>query len=127
MTTDIKDWAKYPNFSASEFVCKHTGQHGMKARFLDELQSIRTAYGKPMRITSGYRSPEHPIEAAKDSPGMHSSGMACDIAVGPGMDVHRLVEIAIRHGMTGIGISQRSGQPRFVHLDMGERIALWSY
>ena len=127
MTTDIKDWAEYPNFSASEFVCKHTGEHGMKAKFMDELQGIRNAFGKPMHITSGYRHPSHPIEASKDQPGTHASGMACDVSVGPGIDVHRLVEIAIRHGMTGIGISQKAGAPRFVHLDMAERIALWSY
>ena len=127
MTTDIKDWADYPNFSASEFVCQHTGEHGMKAKFLDELQAIRDAFGKPMRITSGYRHPSHPIEAAKEKPGTHASGVACDVAVGPGADVHRLVEIAIRHGMTGIGISQKSGSPRFVHLDMCDRVAIWSY
>ena len=127
MTTDIKDWAKYPNFAAHEFACQETGEHGMKAKFLDELQAIRSAYGKPMGINSGYRSPRHSIESAKATPGMHASGVACDISVGPGMDVHRLVEIAIRHGMTGIGISQRAGRPRFVHLDMGERIACWSY
>ena len=29
------------------------------------LQDLREAYGKPMRITSGYRCPDHPIEAGK--------------------------------------------------------------
>jgi zinc D-Ala-D-Ala carboxypeptidase len=123
----VTDWTKYPNFSSHEFACKETGECAMHSSFMDKLQSLRKAYGKPMRITSGYRSPRHSIEVAKPTPGAHAEGRACDIAVGPGMDVHRLVELAIRDGFTGIGISQRSGQPRFVHLDTLERIAMWSY
>ena len=60
----IDDWDRYPNFSRIEFACSHTGECDMDAEFMDALQELRNQFG-PMRITSGYRSPEHPIEKRK--------------------------------------------------------------
>lgn len=124
------DWSRWPNFSPEEFRCKHTGKLHMHAGFMDRLQKLRTAYGKPMRITSGYRAPEHPIEAAKAKPGTHASGRACDIGV-QGADAVELVRIALQLGFTGIGVQQK-GTGRFIHLDdlpPGEwpRPTIWSY
>jgi zinc D-Ala-D-Ala carboxypeptidase len=121
------NWADYEHFSKAEFDCKETGENEMKAAFMDKLQALRYEYGKPMRITSGYRSPRHSIEARKSAPGAHASGQACDIGVGPGDDVYELVALAVRFGFTGIGISQKAGLPRFVHLDTLPRRAIWSY
>lgn len=121
------DWTRYPNFTRREMACQHTGADGMTPEFMNALQKLRTAYGRPMRITSGYRAPTHPIEARKASPGAHASGQAVDVGIGPGEDVYTLVSLAIAHGFTGIGISQRAGQPRFVHLDTLPRRAVWSY
>ena len=59
------DWNQFPNFSASEFRCQHTGTDGMDEDFVRCLQQLRTMYGKGMVISSGYRSAEHPIEARK--------------------------------------------------------------
>ena len=121
------DWKNYPNFSDQEFRCQHTGKRGISEKLVRRLQLVRNEYGKPMVVTSGYRDPKHPIERVKKVPGAHSSGLAADIRVGPGEDVHRLVELAMKHGFTGIGISQRDGQPRFVHLDLLDRKAVWGY
>ena len=120
-------WSNYKHFSKSEFDCSQTGENEMKPAFMDRLQSLRFEWGKPMIITSGYRSPQHSIEAVKAKPGSHASGRACDIRVGPGEDVYELVRLAYRHGFTGIGISQKEGLPRFVHLDTLDRQAVWSY
>jgi zinc D-Ala-D-Ala carboxypeptidase len=119
----VSDWSKYPNFSASEFRCKETGEIEMQANFLEKLQTLRYIYGRPMRITSGYRSPRHGIEAAKQSPGYHSRGMAADIAV-TGRDAHDLVFIAMRNGFNGIGIAKT-----FVHLDTRphDQRTIWTY
>lgn len=122
------DWSKYPNFEPQEFACLHTGEVEMTPGFMDKLQALRTEYGKPMRVTSGYRSPEHPIEAAKDKPGSHASGCAVDISVNS-IDAYTLVKLAIKHGFTGIGISQKQGS-RFVHLDTLDeypRPNIWTY
>jgi zinc D-Ala-D-Ala carboxypeptidase len=120
------DW-RWASFTREEMRCKHSGKNGMRPETMDRLQNLRTSYGKPMKITSGYRDATHPIEAGKATPGAHASGQAVDIAVGPGEDVYELVRLALFHGFTGIGISQRTGQPRFVHLDDLPRKAVWSY
>jgi zinc D-Ala-D-Ala carboxypeptidase len=122
------DWNKYPNFSAKEFDCSHCGKNEMRADFMERLQALRNAYGKPMRITSGYRCPEHPIEAKKAKPGSHASGCACDVGI-DGPDAHQLLSIALQLGFTGIGVQQK-GSGRFIHLDTltsGLRPTVWSY
>jgi hypothetical protein len=72
-------------FSVDEFDCQETGENEMQESFLLKLDHLREACGFPFTITSGYRSPEHSIERSKaNGPGMHSSGLACDIAVSGG-------------------------------------------
>lgn len=126
------NWSDYPNFSAWEFDCKHTGENGMHPDFMERLQLLRQNYGQPMRITSGYRHPTHPIEASKSGgPGAHSTGRACDISVA-GADALVLTELALWAGFTGVGWMQK-GQSRFIHLDDLEnspgrpRPWCWSY
>lgn len=121
------NWQDYPNFMKAEFDCHETGENEMQARFMDKLQAFRTRWGKPITITSGYRSPRHRLEARKDRPGPHSTGLACDILVQPGAEVHEFLRLAFQFGFTGIGISQKNGLPRFIHLDICERRAVWSY
>ena len=122
------DWSRYQNVSAKEFDCSHCGKNEMQPDFLQKLQALRSVYGKPMRVTSGYRCPEHPIEAKKAKPGAHASGCACDIGI-DGADAHRLLKLAFAAGFTGIGVQQK-GSGRFIHLDTlegGLRPNVWSY
>jgi zinc D-Ala-D-Ala carboxypeptidase len=125
------DWRLYPNFSEAEFRCKHTGKAPMHPEFMRRLQTLRTAYGKPLAITSGYRDATHPIERAKASPGAHASGRACDIGV-QGAEALRVLQLAIDLGFTGIGVQQKGGG-RFIHLDDvpagpgAARPTIWSY
>mgnify|MGYP003145243581 CR=1 FL=1 len=69
------DWSKYPSFTAAEMRCQHTGKDGISERLLAPLQEFRRLWGRPMRVTSGYRHPTHPIEAKKAKPGEHASGL----------------------------------------------------
>lgn len=109
------DWSKYPNFSASEFDCKHTGRNEMRTEFMDRLQALRTEYGRPMKITSGYRHPSHPVEARKGhSNGEHTRGMCADIACTSGSERYELVRLAMAHGFHRIGIAKT-----FLHLGLG--------
>lgn len=128
------NWNDYPNFSKSEFDCKETGRNEMRKRFMDVLQAIRTEYGKPMVISSGYRDPSHSEERKKSNPGAHTYGCAADIKVSGG-DALRLIQLAYKHGIRRVGVSQKSSTPhseRFLHFDMAEQHsfpspALWSY
>lgn len=125
------DWNNYPNFSKREFDCKQTGENAMHPEFMARLQQLRSEFNAPMIISSGYRSPRHSVEARKARPGAHAEGRACDVAV-TGYAALRLVELAIAHGFTGIGINQK-GAGRFIHLDdisgnpRFPRPTIWSY
>lgn len=123
------NWDKYPNFSAAEFACQHCGAQGVQEKLVARLQALRAEYGKPMRITSGYRCPQHPVEARKSAPGAHALGLAADVAA-EGAEAHRILGLAFKHGFAGIGVQQK-GTGRFIHLDVrdGELPGpvVWSY
>jgi zinc D-Ala-D-Ala carboxypeptidase len=128
----ITDWNKYPNFSKREFDCKHTGRNDMQPEFMEALQSLRTEYGKPLVVSSGYRDVTHPAESGKNQPGIHTEGLAVDITI-RGADAYRFLGLAIKHGFTGIGVSQK-GASRYIHLDLAPtnskrypRPTVWSY
>lgn len=121
------NWADYPNFSKAEFDCKHTGHNNMQPEFMAKLQGFRTAYGKPITITSGFRHPRHPIEARKThSKGEHTQGNCCDIACTTGAERFALVKLALEHGFTRIGIAKT-----FLHLGIGggglPQNVIWDY
>ena len=124
------DWRKYPNFTEEEFRCKHTGTCRMRPDFLDILQDIRIAFGKPLVISSGYRAPSHPVELAKPKPGEHSYGVAADITIS-GTDALDLIVIAYGYGIRRIGVAQK-GRAEFIHLGYGDKYlgfppSIWSY
>jgi uncharacterized protein YcbK (DUF882 family) len=95
----------------------------------DKLDVLRELMGIPLPVTSGYRCPDHPIEARKESgPGAHSTGLAVDIGV-QGKDAHRLIALAMMHDCPRIGINQK-GSGRFIHLDWDytkPNPTIWSY
>ena len=126
------DWGRYENFSEAEFRCSCCGKADMDAGFLDKLQAIRTAYGKPMRINSGYRCPDYnDAVSGSGRDGPHTTGRAADIGLS-GADAREIVGMAYRQGMTGIGVKQKGPHnSRFIHLDDLDpphpRPTIWSY
>jgi zinc D-Ala-D-Ala carboxypeptidase len=120
-------WNEYPNFSAAEFNCRHTGQNEMQHEFMVKLQALRTEFGRSMTITSGYRHPTHPIEARKThSNGEHTQGNCCDVACTDGATRYRLIQLALKHGITRIGVAKS-----FLHFGIGGRglpnNVIWDY
>jgi zinc D-Ala-D-Ala carboxypeptidase len=119
-------------FSDKEMQCQHCGALKTDPDFMDALDSLREAYGKPLVVNSGYRCPEHPIEARKARTGAHTTGKAVDLSVDRG-EAYLLLKLAMESGkFTGIGIQQK-GSGRFIHLDtceepeMSPRPTIWSY
>ena len=120
------DWGRYPNFKREEFTCRcGCGRNEMRPEFLERLQALRSVYGKPMAVTSGYRCPQHPKEAAKAQPGMHTTGLAADIGIS-GAEAVTLLRLALEAGFKGIGINQ-TGDGRFLHFDLRAIPSIWSY
>lgn len=122
---------EYKFFTVDELKCQHCGDHKMDDDFMLKIEALRHDLGIPFTVTSAYRCPEHPIEAAKKSPGAHASGRAIDIAC-QGDKAYEILEGALRMGLTGIGVNQK-GASRFIHLDDLEaeegrpRPWVWSY
>ena len=118
-------------FTPEELMCSHCKASGMDQQFMEKIVDLRERLAFPFPVTSGYRCPEHPIEARKSSAGAHSTGMAIDIKVS-GKQAYRLVQAALDTGFTGIGINQK-GDNRFIHLDTIENSSarprpwVWSY
>ena len=129
---EFTDWASAaPYFTEAEMRCKHTGECHMNADFMEWLIILRKRYARPMRINSAYRHPTHPAERNKKGTlGDHPQGCAVDVAV-RGADALALLELAIGMGATRVGVSQKSGGPRFIHISRGSvglpTPALWSY
>lgn len=92
------------------------------------LDDLREEYGYPIKLTSTYRSPDHPIEAKKPKPGEHAYGAAVDIACVGGEATFKLVKAAIEIGFTRIGISRKNN---FVHVGIGypgaPETTIWTY
>lgn len=103
---------RWRDFKAAELVCRGSGSILIETDSLDRLQAMRTRWGRPMVVTSGYRSPEH--NRAVSSTGLtgpHTTGRAFDIAV-PAQLRYEFVRLAFDLGWTGIGVAKT-----FVHLD----------
>ena len=100
----------------------------MDKALLIMLDNLREVYGYPIKITSSYRSPEHPIEARKTKPGEHAHGAAVDMVCVGGEATFKLVEAAIKVGFTRIGISRKKN---FVHVGIGYEgappMTIWTY
>ena len=122
------NWDLYPDFSAWEFNCKYTGKNEMRPEFMELLQRIRTEYGKPININSGYRDKTHPLEVVKARGGTHTLGIACDISV-RGEDAIELLGIAINRGVKRVGVYQNEHK-HWLHIDIGNKYGfpptLWS-
>ena len=111
-------------FTRQEFDCQETGENEMEDEFIHALDALRYECGIPFRITSGYRSPRHSIEAKKpNGPGQHSRGIAADIAVSNGAERYIIAGNAFKLGFSGIGIHKT-----FVHVDTRTTTpVLWPY
>lgn len=70
-----------PNFKISEFRCPccKDGDKVIKPDLLEALQKLRDLFQKPMRISSGYRCPEHNKTVSGASCSAHLTGHAADI------------------------------------------------
>ena len=118
------------NFVLSEFESPDTHEVVLVPFLLECLQKLRDKIGRPIFISSGYRTPEHnkKIKGAKKS--YHLKGMAADIIV-PAInddprdlvysylyDRRRLAELALEVGFSTAILYKAKCH---VHLDIREK------
>ena len=121
------------NFSREELACKHCGRMEIPLPTVERLQALRDKVGHFLRVSSGYRCPEHNnavSSTGRDGP--HTRG-AFDILI-YGDDAYHLVQAAMEVGFTGIGVNQTGPiEKRFIHVDALAdetglpRPTIWSY
>jgi zinc D-Ala-D-Ala carboxypeptidase len=106
---------RWPSFSPREIACKGTGKLLINEDALDKLQALRDRLGKPLILTSAYRSPEHNRNVGGATRSKHMEGIAFDVR----MENHNPQEFeaaARAVGFKGFGYYPRSG---FMHIDTG--------
>lgn len=110
------------NFKVKEFACKD----GSDPVFISEelvtvLQKIRTHFGKPVTITSAYRTPTRNKAVGGTTYSQHQYGMAADIKVS-GISPKKVSAYAekIMPGRGGIGT-----YATFTHIDVRNDCSRW--
>lgn len=126
----MADW-KY--FTERELQCRGSGECNMDEGFMEKLILLREDFGKPLVVTSGYRSKDYNISINGSQNSAHLYGRAVDVLIN-GTEAYRLVKMALDRGFTGLGVSQKGAmQGRFIHLDdmpssdKHTRPLIWSY
>ena len=118
-----------PNLRVREFACGD----GSDAVLIDQelvivLQCIREHFGKPLHITSGYRTASHNAAVGGSKSSQHLLGRAADIQVKdtPPEFVAQYAETLLPN-TGGIGLyPKKSGRAKgWVHVDVRKAKARW--
>ena len=89
------------------------------------LESVRNELGKPVVITSGYRTEAHNEKVGGKPNSSHLKGLAADIACKDSKYRFELIRELIEHGIDRIGVSDT-----FVHIDIDDSKSsdvIWTY
>ena len=85
-------------------------------RLMDYLDNVREAYGKPIRVSSGYRSPHLNALVGGSSSSQHKLGLAADLVV-PDME-HLMAVIRKLGGFDQLIDERPKGRGRWVHVSI---------
>lgn len=111
---DVPDgfW-RWPDFSPREIASKREGELGVDEEAMDKLQALRARLGRPIILTSAYRSAAHnrAVGGARNS--YHMQGRAFDVRM-DNQDPVAFADAARAVGFTGFGHYVRQG---FMHID----------
>lgn len=118
------------SFRVKEFRCKDgTDPIFIDTGLVNVLQNIRNYFGKPLTITSAYRTAAHNKAVGGATYSQHCYGMAADIRV-QGVDVETVAAYAetILKGTGGIGrYPVKKGRPAgWVHIDVRTTKSRWT-
>jgi uncharacterized protein YcbK (DUF882 family) len=111
------------HFSLSEFISPNDPNRPSQSALANlrelaaVLEIIRARAGRPLKITSGYRSPSYNRAIGGAAMSLHTTGMACDIEA-PG-DMLELAALASQISeIGGVGVYPGRG---FIHVDIRRR------
>lgn len=109
------------NFTSTEFECKCGKCQTVKIskQLVSYLQHIRSHFGKPITINSGFRCAAHNRAVGGASASKHTLGSAADIVV-EGVEPKEVAKFAESIGIKGIGLYDT-----FVHVDTRTAKFFW--
>jgi zinc D-Ala-D-Ala carboxypeptidase len=110
----MSEW-RWPNFSPQEMASKREGELMIDEAAMDKLQKLRNILGKPLLITSAYRSEAHNRAVGGAARSQHRLAKAFDVRM-DNQDPWHFEEVARSVGFTGFGHYPKSG---FMHIDTG--------
>lgn len=110
----MSEW-RWPNFSPQEMASKREGELMIDEAAMDKLQKLRNILGKPLIITSAYRSEAHNRAVGGAARSQHRLGKAFDVVM-TNQDPAHFESVAKAVGFTGIGHYPKSN---FMHIDTG--------
>ena len=106
------------NFALSEFACKDGSKEiVVDYELVQLLQKLRDSLGKPITITSGYRTVAYNKKCGGISTSHHLTGKASDIKIS-GMTPLQIALAADKMGFKGIGV-----YPTFTHVDVAGSVS----
>ena len=121
-----------PNFKVREFACKGSDVVLLDDELVVLLQCIREHFGKPVHITSGYRTAAHNAAVGGSKSSQHLLGRAADFYV-EGVDVATVAAYAetLLPSRGGIGRYPKDAKhptrkTGWVHIDTRANKSRWS-
>lgn len=110
------------HFTVREFACSD-GSDEIKVdqNLAKHLEKIRQHFGKPVLITSGYRTPAHNAKVGGAKSSYHVKGMAADIVI-DGVKSRDVAQYAETIGCGGIGWYETK---KFTHIDTRSGRVRW--
>lgn len=119
----VNDFQLSKNFNMKEFQSPDTGEVKVDEKLVALLQKMRDITGKPIIITSGYRTVAYNntlLDNGAIKGSNHTKGTAADIKI-PGMSPAEVAKLADKVGFDGIGTYKT-----FTHVDVGGKKLRWN-
>jgi uncharacterized protein YcbK (DUF882 family) len=97
----------------------------MDPELLDMIDKAREIYGKPIHVTSGYRTEDHNRKVGGVDSSSHLKGLAIDVACVRSNDRFEMLTALIEVGFNRIGVAST-----FIHVDIDKdksQNVIWTY
>ncbi len=120
------------NFKRREFDCKCGCEMPLEVyenviKLAGQLQALRDYTGRPIKINSAYRCPEHNAKCNGSKRSQHLLGKAADITI---QSLKPIEVFAIIEDLIDFGVMLQGGlglYDTFVHYDIRKTRARWDY
>ena len=97
----------------------------MDPKLLEMIDEAREIYGKPIHVTSGYRTETHNRKVGGVSSSSHLKGLAIDVACVKSDDRFEMLTALLEVGFNRIGVAGT-----FIHVDIDKdksQNVIWTY